>query len=40
MLINLFICRNCDLVQLGKNAPVKNVGDTYGCQSSICKIND
>ena len=37
--LDLFICKKCSLIQLGKNAPVnKMFGETYGYQSSISKL--
>ena len=37
--LDLFICKNCDLVQLGQNAnPLKMFGNTYGYQSSISNL--
>jgi 2-polyprenyl-3-methyl-5-hydroxy-6-metoxy-1,4-benzoquinol methylase len=37
--LDLFICRNCKLVQIGKNASeTKMFGQNYGYQSSISKL--
>ncbi len=37
--LDLFICKNCNLVQLGQNAnPLKMFGNTYGYQSSISNL--
>ena len=37
--LDLFICKNCGLVQIGKNASqIKMFGDSYGYQSSISKL--
>lgn len=37
--LDLFICKKCQLVQLGNNAPAKDMfGEKYGYQSSISKL--
>ena len=37
--LNLFICKKCKLVQLGKSVPSRKMfGDNYGYQSSISKL--